>query len=113
MNAQGRTGKNRFAQWFPELLSSSEGNGSQVSSSWNKEVRADSSLYGVREAAVAVVYNCIARACSTLALSVYSWVCTLGTQVHLGACVYTGHEISPRVKWQVEHQDRRPCKVMQ
>ncbi len=59
--------------------------GSQVLASWNKEAKADSSLYGVKEAAVAAVCNCLVRACSTLTLSVLLGMC-LG---YLGACLYS------------------------
>ena len=48
---------------------SRKGTGSQVLGSWNKEVRADSSLYRVQEA-VAAVGNCLVRPHSALTLSV-------------------------------------------
>ena len=47
-----------------------KGTGSQVLGSWNKEARAHSGLYKVREVAVAAVAHCIVRAHSALTLSV-------------------------------------------
>ena len=43
-----------------------KGTGSQVLGSWNEEVRADSGLYRVKEAAVVAVCNCVVRVCSAL-----------------------------------------------
>ena len=64
--------------------------GSQVLGSWNKEVRTDSSFYRVREAAVAAMCNCVVRAHTVLLPFLYSWVCTWGTLVCLGA-YFTRH----------------------
>ncbi len=62
--------------------------GSQVLGSWNKEARADSSLYRVRGAAVVAAANCVARVpsaqCSYIPC-LYSWVCALG--IYILRCV--------------------------
>ncbi len=70
-------------------MSSSEETGSQVLGSWNKEARADSCFYRVREAAVAAVYNCLVRAWSALIRSVLLGMCLGYLGVRLGTCLYS------------------------
>ena len=64
-------------------MSSLEGNGKPGLGSWNKEARADSGLYRVREAAVAADCNCTVRARCAPPLSVL-----LGMRLgYFGACL--------------------------
>ncbi len=70
-----------------------KGTGSQVLGSWNQEVRADSSFYRVWEATLIAVANCPQRVPSALTLSILS-VCTEGTQVYLGACLYSSLQVN-------------------
>ncbi len=69
------------------LLSSLERNRKPGLGSWNKEVRAHSGLYRVREVAVAVVCNCVVRA--VLLPYLYSLGIRSGHLVCLGACLYS------------------------